>query len=673
MSARSTTSVFACGMSIPDSMIVVETSTSASPRRKECIRSSSSFSRIWPCATRKRSPGQSCCSCAARSSIVSTRLWRKNAWPSRPASRSSASFTSSSSYSPTVVRIGRRPSGGVSMIEMSRIPASDRWRVRGIGVALSVSTSTSSRSDLSSSFCATPNRCSSSRITSPSSFGITSRLRIRCVPTRTSTLPALKSARIRFVSFGGDEPGDHLDAHREVAEALAERVEVLLGEDRGGREEQHLPAVHRDGERGAHRDLRLAEADVAADEPVHRPRRLEVLLHRLDRSLLVGRLAIGEARLELRQPLAREVVRDALARLALRVELDQVAGELADRLARTRLERLPGLAAELRERRRRGVGADVARDLPELLVRDVEPILPAEREQEVVARDAGDGLRLEPEQSADAVILVHDVVAGAEVGEGLQRPAAETALARRAAAEDLVVGQQDEAELAPDEAAARRRHGEEKLGLLRKLVPRLQHPGLDPAEEVLGAQRLAAMREGDDDALARAKERCELALGLGEAAGGDRRPLRLEREGLSLRERVELGRPRERGRLRGCRPPPRRDARRPAGRRGRAAGRAAARGRREPAARRGSSPSSASNRLLLSSTVSGRRSAAGYRVASATGWSARCVKGEKARTDSISSPKNSTRNGSRPVVGKTSTMPPRTANWPRSSTRSTRS
>ena len=43
------------------------------------------------------------------------------------------------------------------------------------------------------------------------------------------------------------------------------------------------------------------------------------------------------------------------------------------------------------------------------------------------------------------------------------------------------------------------------------------------------------------------------------------------------------------------------------------------------------------------------------------------MKGENARTDSISSPKNSTRSGSRPVVGNTSTMPPRTANWPRSS------
>ena len=407
---------------------------------------------------------------------------------------------------------------------------------------------------------------------------------------RTSTLPAREVGEDRLGLLRRHEARDHLDAHREVAEALAECVVVLLGEDRGRREQQHLPAVDGDGEGGAHRDLGLAEADVAADEPVHRPRRLEVLLDRLDRCLLVRRLAIGEARLELRQPLAREVVRDSLARLALRVELDQVAGELADGLARARLERLPRLAAELRERGRRGVGADVARDLAELLVRHVEPVLAAEGEQEVVARDAGDGVRLEAEQPADAVILVHDVVAGAEVGEGLQRAPAEATLARHAATEHLVVGQQDEAEVAPDEAAPRGRDGEEELRLLGQLVPRLEHSRLDPAEEVLRPQRLAAMRERDDDPLARPQERGELALGLGEPAGGDRGPLRLERERLGLRERVELGRRRPARAGRGRRPPPRRGARRRAGRRGPAAARAAAPGR--PAPRRGSSPSS---------------------------------------------------------------------------------
>ena len=76
MSARSMTSVFACGMSMPASMIVVETSTSASPRRKACIFSSSSRSLIFPWATMKRSFGESCWSFSAASSIVSTRLCR---------------------------------------------------------------------------------------------------------------------------------------------------------------------------------------------------------------------------------------------------------------------------------------------------------------------------------------------------------------------------------------------------------------------------------------------------------------------------------------------------------------------------------------------------------------------------------------------------------------------
>ena len=88
-----------------------------------------------------------------------------------------------------------------------------------------------------------------------------------------------------------------------------------------------------------------------------------------------------------------------------------------------------------------------------------------------------------------------------------------------------------------------------------------------------------------------------------EAARGDRRPLRLERERLRLRERVELGRALERDRRRG-RPPPRRGARRRAGRRSPARGRAPARDRRDAA---GVSPSSPCH----SSTRSRRRSAAG--------------------------------------------------------------
>jgi hypothetical protein len=60
------------------------------------------------------------------------------------------------------------------------------------------------------------------------------------------------------------------------------------------------------------------------------------------------------------------------------------------------------------------------------------------------------------------------------------------------------------------------------------------------AEQVLRPQRLAAVRERNDDALTGADEGAELVLGLGEPAGRERRALRLERERLAGRQRIEL-------------------------------------------------------------------------------------------------------------------------------------
>ena len=166
---------------------------------------------------------------------------------------------------------------------------------------------------------------------------------------------------------------------------------------------------------------------------------LEVLLDRLDRLQLVVGLAVRERALEPLEPVVREVERLPRRLAALGVEREELAGELPHRRARAALEVLPGLAAELRERRRLRVGADVARDLRDLLVRDVEPVLALEGEEEVVARDAGDVLRLEAEETPDAVILVDDVVADAEVGEGLERATETRVDARRTLAEDLRV------------------------------------------------------------------------------------------------------------------------------------------------------------------------------------------------------------------------------------------
>ena len=179
-------------------------------------------------------------------------------------------------------------------------------------------------------------------------------------------------------------------------------------------------------------------------------------------------------------------------------------------------------------------------------MRDIEPVVAAEAEEEVVARDPGDRLRLEAEQLADAVVLVDDVVAGAQVGERLEGAAAEPTFLRHATAEDLMVREKDEPEVAPDEAAACGRDREQHLGLVGQRLSGLEQARGDAPQEILRAQRLPAVRERDDNALPGAHERGQLVLGLGEAACSDRGALRLEGERLRLRERVELGRPVER-------------------------------------------------------------------------------------------------------------------------------
>src|SRR4029079_16111744 len=202
-----------------------------------------------------------------------------------------------------------------------------------------------------------------------------------------------------------------------------------------------------------------------------------------------------------------------LGTLTLRIEGDQLAGELVGARTRAALDVVPGLAAQLRECGRMPVGADIARHLPDLLVRDVQPVVTAEGEKEIVARDARDGLRLEAEKLSDAVVLVDDEVARAQVGEALQSAADPRVGSRRTLAEDLRVREEDEPEVAQDEAAPRGGDGEEKPFSVRKFAARLEDFRLDAAEECLGAQGFAAMREGDDDAVPSPDKGKEIALG----------------------------------------------------------------------------------------------------------------------------------------------------------------
>ena len=110
-----------------------------------------------------------------------------------------------------------------------------------------------------------------------------------------SILPVGEALPGRLRLGGGDEARQAADLDREALEALAEVVVMLAGEQGGRRDHRDLHARHRGDEGGAQRDLGLAEADIAADQPVHRLAGGEIVEHVGDRAVLVVGLLIGEA------------------------------------------------------------------------------------------------------------------------------------------------------------------------------------------------------------------------------------------------------------------------------------------------------------------------------------------------------------------------------------------
>ncbi len=124
----------------------------------------------------------------------------------------------------------------------------------------------------------------------------------RCVPIRMSTPPAAVRFRTSLISDLGRNRLTTSIVKGKLGHPLREAAMVLLGED--GRRHEHgdlLAGVDR-LERRAHRDLGFAVADVAANQPVHRPGLGHVALHGLDGRELVGRLLVGKRGLELGHP-----------------------------------------------------------------------------------------------------------------------------------------------------------------------------------------------------------------------------------------------------------------------------------------------------------------------------------------------------------------------------------
>ena len=209
---------------------------------------------------------------------------------------------------------------------------------------------------------------------------------------------------------GRDQPARLPDPHRKAAEAIREGLEVLPREQRRRHHNRDLRAVTRGEKCGAQRDFGFAEADVAADQPIHRPPLAQIVDYGIDRGALVVRLVIGKARAEFvietfGHGEFRCVVKTARGR-----DLDERRRHFADALLEACFAVLPTRAAKPVQFRA-GIFGAVAGKQFEIFDRKKQAIVIGVVDFETVVRRAERFDGFEADETADAMIDVHDEIA----------------------------------------------------------------------------------------------------------------------------------------------------------------------------------------------------------------------------------------------------------------------
>ena len=184
------------------------------------------------------------------------------------------------------------------------------------------------------------------------------------------------------LGLGGLETTETIDPHGIGGVTFAQIFPVLLGEDRGGDEKRGLFALLHGLEDCADRDFRFAEADIAADEPVHRAGAFHIALGFEDGPLLVLGFLVDECVLEFLLPCGIGRIRVAGQGIALGLHAKKLRGVIHDRFLRGNFCAFPARTAEGIERRVALADADILGDEIRLLDRDVEFALLGELEDE---------------------------------------------------------------------------------------------------------------------------------------------------------------------------------------------------------------------------------------------------------------------------------------------------
>ena len=222
-----------------------------------------------------------------------------------------------------------------------------------------------------------------------------------------------------FLLRRGPETAQQIHAHREILHTLDEGVVMLLGQNRGRHQIDHLLVFLNRLESRPDRDLRLSIAHVAADQAVHDLRAFHVLLGGFDGKLLIRRLLKGKQLLKLRLPDRIGPVGIAVLLLPGRVELHQILRHLLNGSPDSRFRSRPLAAAQPVQLRLSGIRSGVFLNHLQLGRQDVKVAALGVLDLDVVLHDLVYFYLLDSPVDAKAVILMDHVVSGLQLGKAL--------------------------------------------------------------------------------------------------------------------------------------------------------------------------------------------------------------------------------------------------------------
>ena len=215
---------------------------------------------------------------------------------------------------------------------------------------------------------------------------------------------------------GGPEPAQKINAYRKILHALHKCLIMLLGEDRCRNQIGNLLAVLDSFEGSPEGNLRLAVADISADQAVHDLPALHIPLGVLDRRKLILRLLEREEFLELLLPLRIFAVDETVRIFAGSIEVDQLPGNIFDRAFDFGPGLLPILTVQPVKLGSLALRARILLQHIELGGQNIQISVPI-LQLDIILEDVVDLDLLNSLINAEAPVLVNDIVSDMELGK----------------------------------------------------------------------------------------------------------------------------------------------------------------------------------------------------------------------------------------------------------------